>query len=95
MTWFSLKRGVSVTRAAAHSRSRCSTSIKAAAEKAPREGNVDGQFFVDSSCIDCDVCRWMAPQSFARVGSGSAVVEQPSDEAGRIAAMQATLSCPT
>jgi ferredoxin len=61
----------------------------------PRQGNVDGQFFVDHTCIDCDTCRWMAPSTFARVGNGSSVVHQPEDRAARIAAIQATLSCPT
>eukprot|EP00892_Ulva_mutabilis_P002630 jgi/Ulvmu1/12368/UM009_0014.1 len=70
-------------------------STRAQATKDPRAGNVDGQFFVDHTCIDCDTCRWMAPDSFARVGNGSAVVKQPDTRDGRIAAMQATLSCPT
>ena len=70
-------------------------SVLARSERDPREGNVDGQFFVDHTCIDCDTCRWMAPDSFARVGSQSAVFKQPIDRSGRIAAIQATLSCPT
>jgi len=61
----------------------------------PRVGNVPGQFFTDSTCIDCDVCRWMAPQVFTRVSGQSSVTEQPADREGRIAAMQALLSCPT
>jgi ferredoxin len=61
----------------------------------PRQGNVEGQFFVDRTCIDCDTCRWMAPDTFSRVGDGSAAVRQPADREARIVAMQATLSCPT
>ena len=30
------------------------------------EGNVDGQFYVDSNCIDCDLCRQTAPDNFER-----------------------------
>lgn len=56
--------------------------------------NVAGDFFVDSSCIDCDTCRWMAPQVFDRVGGQSAVVQQPSAD-GRALALQALLACPT
>ncbi len=57
--------------------------------------NVAGDFYVDSSCIDCDTCRWMAPAVFERRGSQSAVHHQPQDEKSRLAAMQALLSCPT
>lgn len=28
--------------------------------------NVPGRFYVDASCIDCDQCRAIAPQFFAR-----------------------------
>jgi ferredoxin len=28
--------------------------------------NVAGRFYVDSSCIDCDQCRVIAPENFAR-----------------------------
>ncbi len=28
--------------------------------------NVSGRFYVDASCIDCDRCRDIAPQFFAR-----------------------------
>mgnify|MGYP003327018558 CR=1 FL=1 len=28
--------------------------------------NVDGKFFVDSQCIDCDLCRETAPENFKR-----------------------------
>jgi hypothetical protein len=27
--------------------------------------NVEGEFFVDSTCIDCDACRQLAPGTFA------------------------------
>jgi hypothetical protein len=30
------------------------------------EGSVDGKFFVDSNCIDCDLCRQTAPENFER-----------------------------
>jgi glyoxylase-like metal-dependent hydrolase (beta-lactamase superfamily II)/ferredoxin len=60
-----------------------------------RPENAPGPVFVDSSCIDCDTCRWMAPQVFARRGGQSAVVEQPAGpEAARLAA-QAAVACPT
>ncbi|XVF83750.1 hypothetical protein PTKIN_Ptkin16aG0517500 [Pterospermum kingtungense] len=60
-----------------------------------RPQNVDGDFFVDHTCIDCDTCRWMAPQVFTRVGEMSAVYKQPTSNKDRLEALQALLSCPT
>jgi len=59
-----------------------------------RPQNVDGDFYVDSSCIDCDTCRWMANEIFHDVEGQSAVYHQP-DESQRLQALQALLSCPT
>ena len=41
--------------------------------------NQPGAYYVDSSCIDCDVCRDTAPDSFRRsdVNSYSFVFKQP------------------
>ena len=60
-----------------------------------RAENVDGNFYVDSSCIDCDTCRWMASDVFNRQGAMSAVYHQPQTDSERLLAMQALLSCPT
>ncbi|KAI6669487.1 hypothetical protein NL676_004372 [Syzygium grande] len=60
-----------------------------------RAQNVDGDFFVDSTCIDCDTCRWMAPQTFTRVDEMSAVFKQPANKEERLKALQALISCPT
>lgn len=57
--------------------------------------NIDGDFYVDKSCIDCDTCRWMAPTVFSQAGDMSAVYHQPVGADERLAAMQALLSCPT
>lgn len=57
--------------------------------------NVNGDFYVDSTCIDCDTCRWMAPEVFHQVASQSVVYHQPIDEIERLRALQALLSCPT
>ncbi|PIA35598.1 hypothetical protein AQUCO_03500154v1 [Aquilegia coerulea] len=51
--------------------------------------------FVDHTCIDCDTCRWMAPKTFTRIDTKSAVFKQPDGETERIKALQALLSCPT
>jgi glyoxylase-like metal-dependent hydrolase (beta-lactamase superfamily II)/ferredoxin len=60
-----------------------------------RSENIDGDLYVDFSCIDCDTCRWMAPEIFDRVGEMSAVYHQPENPQERIAALQSLLSCPT
>lgn len=57
--------------------------------------NEAGDFFVDSSCIDCDTCRWMAPETFVQRRSQASVHRQPSTEAETHRALMALLSCPT
>ena len=60
-----------------------------------RSENVSGDFYVDSTCIDCDTCRWMNPEVFTRKAEMSAVHHQPVNDLERLAALQALLSCPT
>lgn len=60
-----------------------------------RTQNIDGDFYVDRTCIDCDTCRWMAPEVFNRADEQSAVYHQPANDPERLKAMQALLSCPT
>lgn len=60
-----------------------------------RSENVNGDFYVDRTCIDCDTCRWMAPEVFHQAGEQSAVYHQPANRSERVKAMQALLSCPT
>lgn len=44
--------------------------------------NVEGPYFVDSSCIDCDTCRCIGPDFFSRSDEGgySYVSMQPKNE---------------
>ena len=44
--------------------------------------NVPGDFFVDSTCIDCDTCRQIAPATFGETGEFSFVKMQPQEPAG-------------
>lgn len=60
-----------------------------------RPENVSGDFYVDSTCIDCDTCRWMTPSVFRSDGEQSAVYHQPVSEVERLKALQALLACPT
>eukprot|EP00262_Sarcandra_glabra_P009895 TRINITY_DN2471_c0_g1_i2.p1 TRINITY_DN2471_c0_g1~~TRINITY_DN2471_c0_g1_i2.p1 ORF type:complete len:350 (-),score=32.86 TRINITY_DN2471_c0_g1_i2:561-1610(-) len=73
--------------------SQATDTVKHARQRRPQ--NADGEFFVDHRCIDCDVCRWMAPQTFTRVNEQSAVFKQPGSQEERLNALQALLSCPT
>jgi glyoxylase-like metal-dependent hydrolase (beta-lactamase superfamily II)/ferredoxin len=57
--------------------------------------NVEGDFYVDSSCIDCDLCRQIAPGVFRQEGDQSVVYSQPRDESEDLAAMKALVTCPT
>ena len=60
-------------------------------------GSVPGAFYVDSSCIDCDMCREIAPASFRRndeIGL-SIVFHQPETPSEWEAAREAVTSCPT
>src|SRR5688572_28695246 len=60
-----------------------------------RPENAPGPVFVDSTCIDCDTCRWMAPETFARRGRQSAVVAQPTSKDDLARAARAAVACPT
>ena len=57
--------------------------------------NVEGDFFVDSTCIDCDACRVIAPSVFQDSGNQSAVYHQPETADELLAAQRALISCPT
>jgi len=57
--------------------------------------NVAGEFFVDTTCIDCDTCRALAPEVFADNGEYSYVRSQPVAEPDRRAALRALVACPT
>jgi glyoxylase-like metal-dependent hydrolase (beta-lactamase superfamily II)/ferredoxin len=57
--------------------------------------NVAGDFFVDSTCIDCDACRQIAPGVFGEAAETSFVKCQPRSTVERREAMRALLSCPT
>lgn len=57
--------------------------------------NSPGDFFVDSTCIDCDTCRQLAPATFADSGDFAYVQRQPVLEEEHRHALYALLSCPT
>ncbi len=60
------------------------------------ENNVPGKYYVDSNCIDCDVCRETAPESFkANEDEGySYVFKQPENDDEEARCQDAMESCP-
>lgn len=60
-----------------------------------RPENAQGDFFVDSTCIDCDLCRQIAPETFACVGEQAAVQIQPRSAEAEYSALRALVTCPT
>ena len=57
--------------------------------------NAPGDFFVDTTCIDCDTCRQLAPAVFAEGGGHAIVHQQPATEGDRRIALRALVCCPT
>jgi glyoxylase-like metal-dependent hydrolase (beta-lactamase superfamily II)/ferredoxin len=56
--------------------------------------NVPGDFFVDSTCIDCGTCRQVAPMTFADGDDASYVYRQPIGEPAAERARMALVACP-
>jgi glyoxylase-like metal-dependent hydrolase (beta-lactamase superfamily II)/ferredoxin len=57
--------------------------------------NVPGEFYVDSTCIDCDTCRRVAPAVFDEGPGHSIVGAQPRSPEDRRRAFMALVACPT
>ena len=58
--------------------------------------NIDGKFYVDEQCIDCDLCRETAPDFFSRNDDGgySFVHKQPKATEDIELCMEALEGCP-
>ena len=59
--------------------------------------NVPGKWYVDSNCIDCDVCRTTAPNNFeANEDEGYSFVSKQPENDEEIEQMEEAMeSCPT
>lgn len=57
--------------------------------------NVPGDFFVDSTCIDCDTCSQLAPSIFRDHGEQCSVYRQPDTAEETKLALMALVACPT
>lgn len=58
--------------------------------------NAPGTYYVDTQCIDCDVCRDTAPDNFTRSDNNgySYVFKQPESEDERELCEEALAACP-
>jgi ferredoxin len=58
--------------------------------------NEPGRYYVDSQCIDCDVCRDIAPDNFMRNTKRrySFVYKQPENEGEESLCREAMEACP-
>jgi glyoxylase-like metal-dependent hydrolase (beta-lactamase superfamily II)/ferredoxin len=57
--------------------------------------NAEGDFYVDSTCIDCGTCRILAPENFGESNDQSFVKKQPEQEDEILQSLKALTSCPT
>jgi glyoxylase-like metal-dependent hydrolase (beta-lactamase superfamily II)/ferredoxin len=73
----------------------CGSILLMALQNQRRIENVAGDFFVDDTCIDCDLCRQIAPATFKSSGEQSAVYQQPVTPEAQLAALKALVTCPT
>jgi len=71
-----------------------SAKMADAANKYPE--NVEGKFYVDDQCIDCDLCRETAPANFKRNDDGghSFVYKQPESPDEEALCKEAMEGCP-
>jgi ferredoxin len=58
--------------------------------------NIPGKFYVDSQCIDCDLCRETAPANFTRAEDEgySYVFKQPENDEELAQCREAMEGCP-
>jgi len=58
--------------------------------------NVDGSYYVDGNCIDCDLCRQSAPENFQRNEEEgyTFVSKQPANDEEEANMQEAIEECP-
>ncbi|MDH5680449.1 MAG: MBL fold metallo-hydrolase [Spirochaetota bacterium] len=57
--------------------------------------NAAGNIYVDTTCINCDSCRWLAPDIFAETEDQSVVTAQPTTQSQYDSALMAIVACPS
>lgn len=60
------------------------------------DDNVNGAYYVDDQCIDCDLCRETAPANFTRNDDGghSFLFKQPENDEEKELCEEALEGCP-
>jgi hypothetical protein len=58
------------------------------------EENIEGQFFVDSNCVDCGLAESLILLTLERQGNAF-VKKQPQNSVEELNAEQALVACPT
>jgi len=58
--------------------------------------NVAGRYYVDGRCVDCEVCRDIAPDNFKRIAARryAVVFKQPANRDEESLCREAMESCP-
>jgi len=58
--------------------------------------NVAGRFYVDRQCVDCEVCRDIAPDNFKRIAARRYVIvyRQPANAEQELLCREAMECCP-
>src|SRR4051812_7529275 len=80
-----------IMRVAQHFLSQLPPIMATFADRLP--DNASGPYYVDSTCIDCDQCRALAPEFFARQeDTGLSVVRQQPQTAEDIARIEEILA---
>jgi ferredoxin len=75
----------------------CALNILTMADKEEKWAeNVEGAFYVDEQCIDCDLCRETSPTNFTREEDGgySYVYKQPENDEELELCIEAMEGCP-
>jgi ferredoxin len=88
------EKGCKNARAARFKRTAISPTMADPEDK--NEENVGGKFYVDSQCIDCDLCRETAPNNFTRSDDEgySYVFKQAENDEETAQCLEAMEGCP-
>ena len=88
------QKGLATLAGGCHSPGNESNLMADVANRYPE--NVAGKYYVDNQCIDCDLCRETAPDSFKRNEDGgySFVYKQPGSPEEEARCKEAKEGCP-
>ncbi len=67
-----------------------------ASKEDKHEQNVAGKYYVDTQCIDCDLCRQSAPENFSRNDEKGYIYvsKQPASSEEEAQCQEALENCP-